>query len=96
MSHNEFPEPLPRAVDRPMDDSGRAIQKVSAQTAGLGGGIPINRIMPSRQRRKIGRLAKHWSTGMPIKCDGSVSLKVISVSACLHLSFLGDRVASSR
>ena len=66
MSHNEFPEPLPRAVDRPRNDSGRAIQKVSARTAGLGGGMPINRIIPSRQRRKIGKLAKQalvdWNT----------------------------------
>ncbi|SFP85430.1 hypothetical protein SAMN05216229_106249 [Geopseudomonas sagittaria] len=50
-------EPTPRlssSYDCPLRGGERLIQRVDARVAQIGGGIPVNRLLPSRQRRMIG------------------------------------------
>lgn len=54
MSNQESPSQLSTTSDCPMEEGGRAIQRVTARTAEVGGGIQVNRLLPSRLRRKIG------------------------------------------
>jgi redox-sensitive bicupin YhaK (pirin superfamily) len=54
MSNQESPSQLSTSSDCPMEEGGRAIQRVTARTAEVGGGISVNRLLPSRLRRKIG------------------------------------------
>lgn len=52
---NQDPKPsLSLSSDCPSEDGERQIQRITARTAEVGGGIPVSRLMPSRQRRKIG------------------------------------------
>lgn len=54
MSNQETHCHLSTSSDCPIEEGLRVIQRVTARTAEVGGGIPVSRVMPSRQRRKIG------------------------------------------
>jgi hypothetical protein len=54
MSTHEKKSSLSDSYDCPLQDGERMIQRVSARTAEIGGGISVNRLLPSRQRRMIG------------------------------------------
>ncbi|MCY1407327.1 Quercetin 2,3-dioxygenase [compost metagenome] len=54
MSNQEAHCHLSTSADCPVEEGRRAIQRVGARSAEVGGGIPVSRVMPSRQRRKIG------------------------------------------
>lgn len=54
MSNQESPCQLYTSWDCPVQEGSRAIQRITARTAEVGGGITVNRLMPSRQRRMIG------------------------------------------
>ena len=54
MSNQEPECQLSNSSDCPMQAGGRTIQRISARSAQVGGGITVNRLMPSRQRRMIG------------------------------------------
>ncbi|MBS7661690.1 pirin family protein [Pseudomonas lalucatii] len=54
MSTHESPCQLSSSVDCPLDDGQRAIQRVTARAAEIGGGIGVSRLLPSPQRRMIG------------------------------------------
>ena len=54
MSTHETSTRLSSSYDCPLRDGERLIQRVDARVAQIGGGIPVNRLLPSRQRRMIG------------------------------------------
>ncbi|NMY02189.1 pirin family protein [Pseudomonas sp. WS 5059] len=54
MSNQEPFNQLSTSSDCPRAEGVREIQRITARTAQVGGGIAINRLMPSRQRRTIG------------------------------------------
>lgn len=54
MSTHETSFQLSSSYDCPQRDGERLIQRVEARLAQIGGGIPVNRLLPSRQRRMIG------------------------------------------
>lgn len=55
MSNQEVHGPLSSSSDCPVHEDGvHMIQRIAARTAQVGGGISVNRLMPSRQRRMIG------------------------------------------
>lgn len=54
MSTHETQCELSHSTDCPMNEGVRAIQRVVSRTAKVGGGIPVNRLLPSRQRRMVG------------------------------------------
>lgn len=54
MSTHETPSELSSSRDCPVTDGVRAIQRITARSAEVGGGIPVSRLLPSRHRRMIG------------------------------------------
>ncbi|MNF60638.1 Quercetin 2,3-dioxygenase [compost metagenome] len=54
MSNQEPQWQLSTSSDCPVEEGIRAIQRVTARSAEVGGGITVNRLMPSAQRRMIG------------------------------------------
>ncbi len=54
MNTKPTPAELSSSLDCPPPPAAPAIQRVTARSAEVGGGIPVNRLMPSRQRRMIG------------------------------------------
>ncbi|WP_152228113.1 pirin family protein [Pseudomonas sp. SCB32] len=54
MSTHETQCELSSSSDCPTQNGVRAIQRVAARSAQVGGGIPVNRVLPSRQRRMVG------------------------------------------
>ncbi len=54
MSNQESSNQLSTSSDCPLEAGVRGIQRITARTAQVGGGIAVNRLMPSRQRRTIG------------------------------------------
>ncbi len=54
MKNMETPDNRFGWVDSTMVDAQRVIQRIEARTVEIGGGITVNRLMPSTQRRKIG------------------------------------------
>lgn len=54
MSTHETQCELSSSADCPMNNGVRAIQRVVSRTAEVGGGIPVSRLLPSRQRRMVG------------------------------------------
>lgn len=54
MNTKPTPAELSSSLDCPPPPVAPVIQHVTARSAQVGGGIPVNRLMPSRQRRMIG------------------------------------------
>ncbi|WP_447751198.1 pirin family protein [Pseudomonas nicosulfuronedens] len=54
MSTHETQCELSHSSDCPINNGVRAIQRVVSRNAEVGGGIPVNRLLPSRQRRMVG------------------------------------------
>lgn len=54
MSTHESTSQLSSSLDCPLREGERLIQRVEARLAQIGGGIPVNRLLPSRLRRMIG------------------------------------------
>jgi len=54
MSTHETHSELSLSRDCPISDGVRAIQRITSRSAEVGGGIPVSRLLPSRQRRMIG------------------------------------------
>lgn len=54
MSTHETQCELSHSSDCPLNNGVRAIQRVTSRSAEVGGGIPVNRLLPSRQRRMVG------------------------------------------
>lgn len=54
ISMQEAPNAVSSSLDCPPQPGAPVIQRVTSRSAEVGGGIPVNRLMPSRQRRMIG------------------------------------------
>lgn len=54
MSTHESSSQLSSSFDCQLRDGERLIQRIDARLAQIGGGIPVNRLLPTRQRRMIG------------------------------------------
>lgn len=52
MSTHESSSQLSSSFDCPLRDGERLIQRIDARLAQIGGGIPVNRLLPTRQLRR--------------------------------------------
>ncbi|MFK8331887.1 pirin family protein [Pseudomonas sp. BJa5] len=54
MSTHETRSELSSSYDCPIVEGNRAIQRIASRSAEVGGGLPVNRVLPSRHRRMVG------------------------------------------